>query len=433
MDPGNRREFLKSAAALTASTSLLAKKVSAAPAASTFPAQFPRTIGPNAAKYVQEVLASGLGAADTMVNRFEAEFAKALGLKHCIATPGCTPALAALASAFEFEAGDEIIVSPITDYGTIQGIIRENFIPIFADAAPGTVNLSAETIEPCITDRTRAILCVHMTGLTCDMDPIMQLAEKRRLLVCEDVCQGPFGRYKGRLNGTLGHVAAFSFDKEKSMPSDTGGCVVTNNDRIAERVRTIGVARGVEGKRPNFGRIHRYPGYSYRMCGCTAAICLAQLEVVEQQVAHRDKMLRLMSQLIAEIPGVTPLPIPEFATVYSPWMLSFSIDPAQFRCSADEFGQQVEAAGILGAGTARYYLPAAGCTFLNENARAKKYPYSKPPASRDYHYGPESCPRAWQFLQTWIRWATFCEKYTEEHCHLAREIVAKVAAKNRRA
>ncbi len=432
MKSRTRRDFLKSAAAISAGSSLLASAASAAPTKRAFPAQFPRTLGPNAAKYVQDVVESGLSETDVMVARFETEFAKALGVKHCIATPGCTPALAALASALEFEPGDEIIVSPITDYGTIQGIIRENFIPVFADTAPDTVNLSAETIEPCITDRTRAILCVHMTGLSCDMDPIMRLAEKHQLLVCEDVCQGPFGRYKGRLNGTLGHVAAFSFDKEKSMPSDTGGCVVTNNERLAGRVRTIGVIRGVEGNRTNFGRIHRYPGYSYRMSGCTAAICLAQLEVVEQQGAHRDKMLRLMSELIAEIPGITPLPIPEFVTTYSPWMFCLSTDPAQFRCTADEFARQLEAAGIPGAGTARYYLPAAGCTFLNENARAKKYPYSQPPASRDYHYGTDSCPRAWQFLQTWIRWATFCEKYTEEHCHLAHEIVAEIAAKNRR-
>lgn len=136
MEPRNRRNFLKSAAAVTAGTSLLGRTSLAAPATGAFPAQFPRTLGPNAGKYVQEVIESGLSATDTMVVRFETEFAKALGVKHCIATPGCTPALAALASALEFEAGDEIIVSPITDYGTIQGIIRENFIPVFSDAAP---------------------------------------------------------------------------------------------------------------------------------------------------------------------------------------------------------------------------------------------------------------------------------------------------------
>src|SRR6185437_15341542 len=163
---------------------------------------------------------SGLVATAEMMTRFENAFAKAVGVKHCIATPGCTPALAALASAFPFASGDEIIVSPISDYGTVQGLIRENYIPVFADAAPGSVNLSAETIEPCITDRTRAILCVHKTGLICDMDSINQLAKKHNLIVYEDACQAVFGKYKGRTVGTLADAAAFSFDAEKTMGSD---------------------------------------------------------------------------------------------------------------------------------------------------------------------------------------------------------------------
>src|SRR5581483_4692636 len=140
------------------------------------PNPFPRTIGPNAMKYLQEVVDTGLSS--DMTGRFEQAFARELGVKHCLATPGCTPALALLAASLPFSPGDEIIVSPITDYGTLQGLIRENYIPVFADTAPGSINLSAETIAPCITDRTRAILCVHKTGLFCDMDPILALAEK---------------------------------------------------------------------------------------------------------------------------------------------------------------------------------------------------------------------------------------------------------------
>ena len=145
------------------------------------PTPFPREIGPRAMEYLQEIVESGLTA--NMMGRFETVFAEALGVKHCIATPGCTPALAVLAAAFGFEPGDEIIVSPITDYGTIQGLIAERYIPVFADTDPGTVNMSAATIEPLITDRTRAILCVHKTGIICDMDPIVELAGAHDLLV----------------------------------------------------------------------------------------------------------------------------------------------------------------------------------------------------------------------------------------------------------
>jgi perosamine synthetase len=432
MSHSNRRDFLKAAAVVAAGASVLGTPAVAAASDNALPNPFPRILGPNAGKYVQEVLASGLTEWSEMVTRFEKAFAKALGLKHCIGTPGCTPALHTLAAAFEFEPGDEIIVSPITDYGTIQGLVRENYIPVFADAAPGTVNLSAETIEPCITDRTRAILCVHKTGLTCDMDPIMELAKRRKLLVYEDVCQGPFGRYKGRLNGTLAHAAAFSFDPEKTMPSDRGGCVVTSDDRLADRIRMISIMRGVKETKPGFGRVHDIAGNAYYMTGCTAAICLAQLEIIHEHVARRDKMVRLLSKLIGEIPGVTPLPIPDFADVYSPWMFSMNLDLDQFRCTADEFSTQLAAAGISDASTARYYFPPIGSAFLERNARKKKYPYSMPPASREYHYGAESCPRAWKFLQSWIRWSSFCEKYTEKHCELAARIVRQVAAKNRK-
>lgn len=392
------------------------------------PNPFPRIMGPNCAKYLQEVVESGLTS--NMVDRFERAFAKEMGARHCIATPGCTPALAVLAAAFDFQPGDEIIVSPITDFGTVQGLIRENYIPVFADAEPGTVNLSAETIEPCITDRTRAILVVHMTGLICDMDPINALAEKRGLIVYEDVCQAVFGEYKGRLAGTLSTAGAFSFDGEKTMGSDAGGCIITNDDDLAERMRFVGQSRGSEME-PGFGRKHTVPGYAYRMTQGTAAICLGQLEIIREQVAHRDKMVRLLSRLIGEIPGITTLPIPDCVNVYSCWMFGLSIDPTMFKCDAEEFARRLCEAGIPGAGTGKYYLMPAALPFLEDWAHAKRYPYSMPPASREYRYGPEACPNAWEFLQTFIRWSTFCEKYQPEHCELAAKIVRQIADRNR--
>jgi len=395
----------------------------------TLPNPFPRTIGPNAMTYLKEVVDGGL-LIDLMA-RFEAAFARAMGAKHCIATPGCTPALAILASAFGFEPGDEIIVSPITDYGTIMGLVKENIIPVFADTAPGTVNMSAETIAPCISDRTRGILCVHKTGLMCDMDPINALAKKPNLVVYEDVCQAILSRYKGRLAGTLGRAAGFSFDSEKTMGSDVGGCVLTDDDELAEKIRFIGQSRGGV-QEPGFGRKHIVAGYAYRMPNCTAAISLAQLEILPENVARRDTMARRLTKRLAQIPGITPLPIPDYQEVYSCWMMGFCIDPKTFTIDADTFAARCAEAGLIGAGTGKYYLMPAACTFLEENARKKIYPYSRPPALREYHYGTDSCPRAWAFLQNFVRWSTFCDKYTEEHCEMAAGIVQTVADQHRR-
>jgi dTDP-4-amino-4,6-dideoxygalactose transaminase len=308
------------------------------------PSQFPRTIGPNAIKYLQEVVEGGLGST-AMLERFERAFAKEYGVRHFIATPGCTPALAVLAAAFGFEPGDEIIVSPVTDYGTLQGLIRENYIPVFADTLPGTVIVGADTIAACITSRTRAILVVHKTGTICDMDAINALAERRGLIVYEDACQAVFGEYKGRLAGTLSRAAGFSFDSEKTMGSDVGGGIATNDDELAEQIRFIGQSRGAV-QALGFGRQHSEPGFAHRMPLCTAALCLAQLEIIRDQVACRDKMIRLLSNLVSEIPGVHPLPIPEYMNVYSAWMFSFNINPDLFRCRADEFAEQLVQAGI---------------------------------------------------------------------------------------
>jgi perosamine synthetase len=393
------------------------------------PTTFQRTMGPNAMKYLQEVVESGLSI--DMTARFERAFAAEMGVKHCIASPGCTQGLHMLAASLRFEPGDEVIISPVTDYGTVMGMIKENYIPVFADTAPGTINVSAETIAPRITDRTRAILVVHMMGLICDMDPIYALAKQHNLMVIEDCCQAVFGRYKGRLAGTLGDVAAFSFDSEKTMGSDVGGCIITNDDALAEYARFLCQSRGAEN-RAGFGRLHTAAGYAIRMPNATAAISLAQLEIIRDQVAHIDRMIQLLNANLAEIPGITPTPMPDSMDVYSAWIAGFSIDPAAFRCTADAFAAQCAEAGIPGASTARYYLLPAACTFLEENARAGVYPYSQPPASRAYHYGGDTCPNAQAYLENWIRWTTFCEKYQPEHCELAAKIVRRVAEANRR-
>ena len=180
-----------------------------------------------------------------------------------------------------------------------------------------------------------------------------------------------------------------------------------------------------------FGRKHVELGYAYRMTQSTAAITLAQLEIIPEQVAHRDRMVRLLTEKIGEIAGITPLSIPEYLEVYSCWMFGLSIDPDAFRCTTDEFAAQLVEGGITSAGTGRYYLMPAALTFLEEKARNRVYPYSTPPASRKHEYGADVCPNARDFLETFVRWSSFCEKYQPEHCELAARIVRQVADANR--
>ena len=145
------------------------------------PLPYPRTMGPNALKYLQEVVESGLTS--DIVERFERTFADKLGVKDCIGAPGCTAALSVLAAAMKLSPGDEVVFSSITDYGTVLGFVRENLIPVFADTAPGSINIDAKTIERSMTDRTRAVVVVHKTGIVCDMDPIIALARRRNVML----------------------------------------------------------------------------------------------------------------------------------------------------------------------------------------------------------------------------------------------------------
>jgi hypothetical protein len=126
------------------------------------------------------------------------------------------------------------------------------------------------------------------------------------------------------------------------------------------------------------------------MALCTAAISLAQLEIVREQVARRDRMIRLLSRLVGEVPGVTPLPIPSYMNVYSAWMFGLSIAPEQFRCTTDEFAAQLVQAGIPGAGTGRYYLMPMALTFLQRNAHERRIriPGCPPPGNLVMMSGP---------------------------------------------
>ncbi|MCL2516980.1 MAG: DegT/DnrJ/EryC1/StrS family aminotransferase [Oscillospiraceae bacterium] len=377
----------------------------------TLPNPFPRIMGPNAGKYVQEVVDSGLTS--NITARFESEFAQALGVKYVVSAPGCSNAILSLAEALNFNRGDEIIVSPITDYGTIMGIVKCGYVPVFADTEKDSCLISCQSITERITPKTKAILCVHKMGLMCDMDSITALG----LPVIEDACQAVFSTYKDRKAGSIGYAGAFSFDSEKTMGSDIGGCFVTNDENLYNYALYFTQSRGAENK-PGYGRLHVVPGSAMRMPSCTAAINLAQLEILPENVATRDKMIRCIYEMLATIDGITVEAPKDYQEVFSCWMAGFRVDLQKFNCTLEQFADACVQKGFTGLGTGYYYLLPEACTFLH--------------GLFGYDYNISQYPNAVDYLSNFLRWSTFCEKYTEKDCELVYSIVSGVAEEFRK-
>ncbi len=389
------------------------------------PSVFPREMGPNTLTYLQNVVDSGLSS--DMVARFEKVLAEAHGRKYCMLTPGCTNALFALFAALEFSPGDEIIVSPIADYGDLAGLLFHNYIPVFCDTEPGTGLISAATIEPCITERTRAILAVNFFGLPCDYDPIMALARKHNLIVIEDVCQSIMATYKGRLSGTLADVAVFSFDSEKTMGADMGGAVLTDDQELYERIINRSIARGAVNF-PGFGRKHLYQGLALRAPQSTAATCLGNWEILPRQVEARKRTASMLNEKLKSIPGIRTYEVPEQRT-HTYWMYGFSMDPTKFSCTVEELSDELVKAGIP-CGMGKYYVLPAGVPFLADKVAQGIYPFSTPPASRKIDYDADIItPNAVAFMDQWIRWM-WTEKYTDQDVELMASIIGEVCSRH---
>lgn len=177
------------------------------------------------------VLDSGQMTAITgpKVEEFENKFADKFGVKYAIATANGVTALHLALAALEIGPGDEVIVPVHTFIGTAIPVLMANAIPVFVDIEPDTFNIDATKIEEAITDRTKAIMPVHLNGLAADMDQILEIAKKHKLYIVEDACQAHGGYYKGRLDGTISDIGCFSFFEDKVMTTGEGGISIVWN------------------------------------------------------------------------------------------------------------------------------------------------------------------------------------------------------------
>lgn len=257
-------------------------------------------IGDEEIKGVIEVLKSGILAHGKEVGAFEKEFAEYLGAKYGIAVVNGTAALDVALKALKIGSSDEVITTPFTFIASANAVLFQGAKPVFADIDPKTFNLDPNEVLEKITNKTKAIIVVHLYGQPADMEAFKEIAEDHRLYLIEDCAQAHGAEFKGQKVGTFGDIAAFSFYPTKNMTTGEGGMVVTNDDELAKRADLI----------RNHGQAEKYLhvelGHNLRMTNIAAAIGRVQLKKLDEWNEKRRKNAKLLSEGISKIDSLTP-------------------------------------------------------------------------------------------------------------------------------
>jgi perosamine synthetase len=273
-------------------------------------------VGETEKRYVNDCLDSGwISSIGNYLARFEEGFARFCGVKHAIATNNGTTALHLALVALGVGPGDEVIVPTLSYIATANAVRYCGATPVFIDCDEETLNIDVLAIESKMTPRTRAIIPVHLYGHPVDMDPILELADKNNVCVVEDAAEAHGAKYKGRMVGSIGTCATFSFYGNKILTTGEGGMVTTNDDLLAAKLRLY---RG-QGMDPNHRYWHPVIGYNYRMTNIAAAIGCAQLERVDEVLTSRKRLASWYSSGLAQIPGLV-LPVQKDYAEHVYWM-----------------------------------------------------------------------------------------------------------------
>lgn len=386
-----------------------------------------RDLGQEELELLRQVIESGTlnCTKGWAVSRLEQAFAQRHGVPSCRATSSGTAAIHAAISAVDPEPGDEIITTPITDMGAITPILYQGAIPVFADVDPLTYNVTAETIEPRITGRTRAIIVTHLFGNPCQMEPIMELARRHGLPVIEDAAQAYLAESGGRLVGTIGQLGCFSLQQGKHMTSGEGGLVLSSEERYSRRVRLfVDKAWGYGDPEPD----HYFLALNYRMTELQGAVALAQLRKLDGVVKRRIHSAGLMTGLLQGVPGVLPpKTTPGGKHVY--WKYPLRVDETIIEGGVEAMGAELKRRGIWCA--PRYIQkPAFQCQVLREQRTfgASRFPFvgcgrDGEPAT---NYRPEEYPGTLDALSR-VLVLPWNEFYTDEHVAYIAEAVRTVA------
>jgi perosamine synthetase len=331
-------------------------------------------IGPKESQYLNQVLDSGFpGAANvSFVAKLERAFAEKFDCQYAISHTNGTATLHGALAAVGVAPGDEVIVPPLTMASTSLAVLHQGAVPVFADIDPDTFLIDPKSVRQRITPRTRAIITVALYGLSPDMDPIMELAREHQLAVIEDDAQCFLGRYKGRVAGSIGDLASFSFQNSKHITCGEGGMVTTNNPDYADRVaRFVSLGYGLVSAAPGKSRIdkraivhpsfkrHTSFGFNYRMSEFCAAVALAQLERLDEFVFWRKQTAKAFEQVILDCRWLRPQQVgPDYEHSY--WAYAMTLDTERGGVTWQQFFDkfvELGGDGFYGAWSLTYLEP----------------------------------------------------------------------------
>ena len=334
----------------------------------------------------------------------EKEFAQFIGAKYAMATGSGSSAIHCALWAIGVQPGDEVITSAFSFSGSFHPILQQNAIPVFVDIDPRTYNIDVKQIEAKITDKTKALLPVHIHGLPADMDEILELAKKHDLLVVEDACQAHGARYKGRKVGTMGKAAAFSLNWTKNLSGGEGGMMVTDDEEVLDRAKQLRTF----GERPSGHEDKLRPytvysvGYQYRTQELSAAFVRSQLKRLPNVNENTVRNCEYLTSQLKDIPGLLVPYIPEDRrSVYHKYRLRFEPDTLGITMPAKDFRMRLlDALEAEGVSVALWHVEplTAFPIFKEKHGWGKGCPWTCPHYGREISYKKEDYPQTIKLL-----------------------------------
>ena len=294
---------------------------------------------------IEEVVASmksGWLGTGPKVHKFEEMYKEYKGSKYAMAVNSCTAALHLSLLAIGIKPGDEVIVPTMTFTSTASVVIHAGGIPVFADCKKDTMNIDPEDIERKITPKTKAIIPVHFAGRACEMDAIMEIAERHNLRVIEDCAHAIETEYHGKKAGTFGDLGCFSFYVTKNIVTGEGGMAITDNEEYASTIKIMalhGMSKDAWKRFGDSGYKHYqvlYAGYKYNMMDLQAAIGIHQLPRVDHQWNRRQEIWNMYNEAFKDLPVFTPAPV-ESDTKHAYHLYTLLLDIERLKISRDDF------------------------------------------------------------------------------------------------